>query len=318
MRANLFVRAVQPGLNGCETTVYMRSHPRWNCLVNPIHSIEAKRSISVLKMAPKIISVIGALGNDKIMLTDRYPDIGESLASNSYHEALGGKGANAAIAAYRTSRNKTASPALDEIQVRMIGSAGEDQYADKFRDELGKNGVDCSGLKIIKGARSQVCFNIVEEHTGETRCLFYPGATAAWKPSDFDELENLANGPKPDLVVAQMEIPTAVVEQAIETAGKHGIDFILNAAPADPIRQDVYPYITHLIVNETEAAIMSGRTMDEINPESLSTVADEFLRRGAKNVIITVGEKGAYFANAQERGHVPAFKVNVVDSTGAG
>ena len=91
------------------------------------------------------------------------------------------------------------------------------------------------------------------------------------------KVEDLAHGPRPDLVVAQMEIRKEVVQQMIETAGKAGIDFLLNAAPADPITKRTYRYIMHLLVNESEAAIMSGRDLKEVNQDTWPKIAQEFL-----------------------------------------
>ncbi len=104
----------------------------------------------------------------------------------------------------------------------------------------------------------------------------------------------------------------------IETAGKAGIEFCLNAAPATPIGKRFYPYLTHLVVNESEAAIMSGRDRDEVNEETWPVIAQEFLNRGVINVVITLGAKGAFYANATGSGHCPAFNVKVKDTTGAG
>lgn len=298
-------------------------------------------------MAPRIISIIGGLDADLIMVTNRMPEGGESLLTNSYHEALGGKGANSAIATYRTCHKRppeskgnaeaTGEPATvkrnedfhpsskrpvgeddDDIHVRMVGAVGEDKYAELFHIELKKNGVDTSGLVTIPGKRSSVCFVIVENYTGENRCLVALGATEAWKEENFMKVEDLAHGPRPDLVIAQMEIRKEVVQQMIETAGKAGIDFLLNAAPADPITIRSYRFITHLLVNETEAAIMSGRDLEEVNQDTWSKIAQEFLNRGVKNVVITLGEKGAYYASTMDCGHVLGYKVKVVDSTGAG
>lgn len=104
----------------------------------------------------------------------------------------------------------------------------------------------------------------------------------------------------------------------IETAGKAGIDFCLNVAPANPITNRTYRYITHLLVNESEAAIISGRDLDEVNEDTWPVICQEFLDRGVKNVVITLGAKGAYYATTLERGRCPAYKVVVVDTTGAG
>jgi ribokinase len=159
---------------------------------------------------------------------------------------------------------------------------------------------------------------MVENYTRENRCLFTLGATATWRKEHFLKVENLANGIRPDLVVAQMEIDKEVVEQMIETAGNAGIDFCLNVAPASPVTKRTYRYITHFLVNESEAAIMSGRELNEVNKDTWSIIAQEFLNWGVKNVVITLGAKGAYYANATGHGHCPAYKVKVVDTTGAG
>ncbi len=278
-------------------------------------------------MAPQTIAVIGGLNADLIMIASFFPDRGESVLANEYIEALGGKGANSAIATYRTCHKR---PVQDEgaieglsladegIEVKMIGAVGDDRYGDKFIVELNKNGVDTSGIVTVPDTRSSVYFVIGENSTRENRCLFTLGATSTWKKEHFSNAEQLGGGARPDLVVAQMEITKDVVEVMIETAGKAGIDFCLNAAPATPIGKRFYRHLTHLLVNESEAAIMSGRDRDEVNEDSWPTIAQEFLNRGMKNVVITVGAKGAFYANADGSAHCPAYEVVVKDTTGAG
>lgn len=310
-------------------------------------------------MAPQTIAVIGGLDADLIMIANRIPDRGESVLANEYIEALGGKGANSAIATYRTCHNKK-RPAVeaqahaqddpegvsledlslsdtnnnnkdnmnsnddddenDEIHVKMIGAVGDDQYGGKFIVELNKNGVDTSGIVTVADTRSSVCFVMVEHLTRENRCLFTLGATATWTKEHFRTPEQLGGGvAPPQMVVAQMEITRDVVEVMIETAGRAGVDFCLNAAPATPIGRRFYKHLTHLLVNESEAAIMSGRDRDEVNEDSWPIIAQEFLNRGVKNVVITLGAKGAFYANnADGSAHCPAYEVIVKDTTGAG
>jgi ribokinase len=133
-------------------------------------------------MAPKTISIIGGLDYDLIMIGDRIPDGGESLLANEYLEALGGKGANSAIATYRTCHKQsedtletaptytlerrgdeeTAKEQLRsihmrsdelEINVKMIGAVGDDKYGERFYAELKKNGVDSSGIITVPNYR---------------------------------------------------------------------------------------------------------------------------------------------------------------------
>ncbi|KAI1330269.1 Ribokinase-like protein [Xylariaceae sp. FL0255] len=305
-------------------------------------------------MTSKMISIIGGLDADLIMIANRIPDRGESVLANEYLEALGGKGANSAIATYRTCHQKRSeatgdddarstdhsqaestnniqeAPRVawalseplddykDDIQVKMIGAVGDDHYGAKFIQELNKNGVDTSGIVTVRDTNTSVCFVMVEQQTRENRCLFTLGATAVWRKEDFTKPEDLGGGVRPDLIVAQMEIEKSVVETMLETAHRSNIDFCLNAAPAVPLSQAAYRHITHLLVNESEAAILFGCDRDEVNESTWSEIAQEFLRRGVKNVVITLGAKGAYFANAEESDRCLAYVVEVLDTTGAG
>ncbi|KAF6810478.1 hypothetical protein CSOJ01_06290 [Colletotrichum sojae] len=99
----------------------------------------------------------------------------------------------------------------------------------------------------------------------------------------------------------------------IATAGTGGVEFCLNAAPATPIAEHLYRHVTHLLVNESEAAIMSDGK--EVREGTWSSIAQGFLRRGVKNVVITLGAKGAFYANAKESGHCSAFDIKVLDTT---
>ncbi|EXJ67126.1 uncharacterized protein A1O5_09773 [Cladophialophora psammophila CBS 110553] len=280
-------------------------------------------------MAPQLISVIGCLHVDCIMMTDRIPDRGESYKARQYHEGLGGKGANAAIASYRSCHAQPPEGRLaslddridssneDEIEVCMIGAVGNDKYAQLFEDALQENGIDVSGLQKVDGMTGK-SFVQVEIASGENRCTFANNANDALTAEYFTKLESLANGRQPDLVIAQMEIDRAVVEQIIATAGEAGIEVLINAAPANHILSRYYRHITHLLVNETEAATMSGREIEEVNEETWQEIAEDFLEKGVKNVVLTLGAQGAFYGTADEFGHVPAFDVNVVDCTGAG
>lgn len=112
----------------------------------------------------------------------------------------------------------------------------------------------------------------------------------------------------------------------IETAKEAGVDVLLNPAPAVPLPDDVFRNLGHLIINESEAAILTSRKVEEVEDESFNweVVGDEFLKRGVRNVVITLGAKGAFWACESEggkrkSGYVAAEKVSrVVDTTAAG
>lgn len=111
----------------------------------------------------------------------------------------------------------------------------------------------------------------------------------------------------------------------IKSAHANGTIVILNPAPAIELSTDLYPDVTHLIVNETEAAILSGLRRDSISVSSdLDSVASTFINRGVASVIITLGAEGVYYQTVarHHRGiagkRLPAAEAKVVDTTAAG
>jgi ribokinase len=315
-------------------------------------------------MAPLTITIIGSLMVDQITVTDRLPDIGESLEAASFSRHLGGKGANAAIAAYRTSHTKPSSPSStttpttiftpitahndsfpaingdhrphfpltpdsssnpNDIRVCMIGAVGDDEYGPQFLSRLHENGVDTSGVRTVPGQFTGVSVAIVESDSGDNRLLYTTGANASLLPSDFLTLSSLSSPTtpptKPSLLISQLEIRRETVEQILETCAREHIDTLLNAAPAKYLLSTLYRTITHLIVNEPEAAMLSGREMEEMScMADWASVTDEFLQKGVRNVVVSLGAKGAYYSNAVGNGgYVEAERgVRVVDTTGAG
>lgn len=285
---------------------------------------------------PRTITVIGGFVMDLMTVTDRMPETGETINATQFETFAGGKGANSAVAAYRMSHNKPGpdripseinGAAEDDIDVRMIGAVGDDFYGRPCIAPLIATGIDVSGVRVISGQKTGVGVVIVESDFGENRILLTAGANLSLQPDEFLTLESLAGGIKPDLLITQLEIPRETVEQILATANNEGIDVLLNPAPAHYLLSHVYKNVTHLVVNEIEAAELSGRGFEELKDmadradlASLATVTDHFLGLGVKNVVITLGAKGAYYSSTKGNGgYVEAERdVDVVDTTGAG
>lgn len=275
-------------------------------------------------MAPKIITIIGSLNTDLVTVTPRLPSGGETLTATSFSTGSGGKGANQAVACVRLSRPKPSlnSTTTSDIQVRMIGAVGADEFGPALIQGLQADGIDTAGVKVVDGQTTGVAVIVVEETSGENRILLNPGANHTLQPADFTSLSSLGS-PLPDLIIMQLEIPLPSVLQILKAAKEAGVDVLLNPAPAVPLPEEAYPAISHLIVNESEAAILTGRRVEDVEEPDYAwgEVTEELLRRGVKNVIVTLGAKGAFLASAgQKEGiYVKAEKVEkVVDTTAAG
>ncbi|KAH7413867.1 Ribokinase-like protein [Phaeosphaeria sp. MPI-PUGE-AT-0046c] len=268
-------------------------------------------------MSPKaaVISVIGSLNVDLVTRTPRVPVGGETLTSESFNIGWGGKGANQAVACARLSRTqKQASSSTDsDVEVRMVGAVGDDEFHAGFLKALQADGLKTDNVKILKGKKTGVAVIVVETGTGENRIMFCPGANYEVEETDLVDADA-------SVALFQLELPLNVVLHNMKTARQKGVETIINPAPAIPLPEEAYQGLGHLIVNETEAAILSGIE----NPQNWNEVAAVFIARGVKNVIITLGGEGVFYKTAQQQaasqdGHiVPARKVKVVDTTAAG
>jgi ribokinase len=287
---------------------------------------------------PPHITVLGSLNMDLVSYVPHHPAPGETLKSNSFSMAPGGKGANQAAACAKLSRGRPGAGARPppSADIRMVGAVGADDYGQQLLDGLAEVGVDVSWIRRMGDATTGVAVILVDEPTGENRIVYTPGANFALEPEHVgspDMFLVLSDGgggdgglAPTDLVVMQLESPLATVVAATHTAHAAGIPVLLNAAPA-PSAADVamfaaavFPMLAHLVVNETEAAALGGvdvAALDDV--AGLDGVARSFIARGVKAVVITLGARGAFWAAGAATGFVPAVAVeHVVDTTAAG
>ncbi|KAL2153028.1 hypothetical protein VTH82DRAFT_4183 [Thermothelomyces myriococcoides] len=175
-------------------------------------------------------------------------------------------------------------------------------------------GVDVSGVEEREGLTTGTAMIIVDKPTGENRIVVSPGANYAL------HAEELRAQKLPDLLIMQLEIPFETVLAALAAARREGVDVLLNPAPARRLPDEAYVGLAHLVVNETEAAILGEVEERELERETgLEKVGKEFIRKGVRNVIITLGARGVYYRTKDgKRGLVPAEKARVIDTTAAG
>ncbi|KAK3398562.1 Ribokinase-like protein [Sordaria brevicollis] len=274
------------------------------------------------------ITVLGSLNIDLVAYVSHHPLPGETMTANSVAVSPGGKGANQAVACAKLSRSHTttsSSSAEETAHITMLGSVGADSYGTLLKDNLSKHGVDVSGVHVLTtpGSKTGMAMIVVDEPTGQNRIILSPEANHYLQPEHVSSVENLsAKGQdRPDLLIMQLEIPVPTVLQALKTAKENGVQVLLNPAPAVPLPDEAFEGLAHLVVNETEASILSGLPESELDTEEgLEKVGKVFLGKGVKTVIITLGGRGVFYmtSNGEKKGLVQAEKAKVVDTTAAG
>ena len=149
--------------------------------------------------SPRSVAVVGSLNIDFVTRTSRLPHPGETLQAISFDTGFGGKGANQAVGAARL--------AGEGVKVRMIGAVGDDGFGNDYFDALGKEGIDTSGVRRLKGEKTGIT-NIVVDSSGENRIMFIANANMSFKDD-----EDLVSGQEGDVVVFQLEIPFKTVSR---------------------------------------------------------------------------------------------------------
>lgn len=248
------------------------------------------------------IVVIGSLNMDMVVRTNRAPNAGETLMGQAFALSPGGKGANQAVAAARLG-----------AEVSMIGSVGKDTFGSEMLEIIKQEGIHIEHISVSETEATGVASIVIEED-GENRIIVVPGANIDLSVDDILALESVIS--QAEMIVMQLEMELAMSEHAIAIAHRHGIPVILNPAPARVLKDEMLGQVSYLTPNETEAGILTGMTVDSL--ETAEQAARILLQKGVKNVIVTLGSKGALIVNAEGAKSVPGFPVKAIDTVAAG
>ena len=126
-----------------------------------------------------------------------------------------------------------------------------------------------------------------------------------------------------DSVVIEVDMKADIADMIFDLAKRHQKDVYVVVGNMSVIlkRQDLLPRARMFILNEIEAGALFGCTLAQDKPmEVLEIMKDEALKRGIREIVVTLGPHGAvYFDSVSgEWGHVPADEARMMDSTGAG
>src|SRR5690606_14305418 len=93
------------------------------------------------------------------------------------------------------------------------------------------------------------------------------------------------------VVMSVLEIAPETAARAMALGRRHGATTILNPAPAQPLDDTLLAAVDVLTPNESELRILCGRAPDD--PTDSLTLARALQARGARHVVVTLGEHGA-------------------------
>ena len=234
------------------------------------------------------VSIVGSLNLDQVVRINRWPDPGETVLGEAVGTFPGGKGFNQAVAAHRTGASVT-----------LCGAVGDDANGTYLRRVIAEVGLDDSHVGTSLSQPSAIA-QIAALPSGENSIVVIPGANLT-----IEAERAIAAVQSADIVLLQLEIHSDTVMAVLDAARRAGIRTMLNAAPAQATTDEMLALVDLLVVNETELATLGG--------------LERVMKTGLRDVVVTLGAQGAYWINGDgERVAVPAFRIEPVDTTGAG
>ena len=245
----------------------------------------------------------GSLLVDITGFAPHLPVGGETTKGTTLRFGPGGKGNNQMTAAHRAG-----------AEAKIIGRRGEDFLGKIVEEHYATEGMSTEHISVVEGEETAGALIEVDEQDAQNRIIVVLAANervgrdavlAAEK--DFEDC---------DAALTQFETTTEAVMATKELAQKYGKPFILNPAPYIAVDEKVFEGVDYVTPNETEAEQFTGVKVETI--EDCRVAAKKFFDMGVKNVIITLGVRGAFYTDGKQEVFVPALKVQAVETTGAG
>jgi ribokinase len=250
-----------------------------------------------------MITVVGSFNMDLFIEAPRFPAPGETLFGKNFRRAPGGKGANQAYAV-----------ALMGQSAAIIGAVGQDAFGDEMLANLQAAGVNASGVARRKDAASGTAM-VTLDAAGENTIIVANGANDTLSGGDVTRHAGLIRQSR--AMITQLETPLESVETALRLAREAGVPAILNPAPYSPAPDALLAFCDWIIPNEIEAAKLSGVEVRNLK-DAANAVAEIRRLSNCPNILVTMGPNGVWLDTPRHKCHVPGFKVEAVDTVGAG
>ncbi|OGU74267.1 MAG: ribokinase [Ignavibacteria bacterium RBG_16_34_14] len=248
------------------------------------------------------VLVIGSANMDLVVFVEKFPQPGETIFGKKIEMFPGGKGANQAVCCAKLG-----------AKTFFVGKMGNDDFRKRLTSNMENEGVIIDHLFIDENESTGTAL-ITVDGKGENEIVVISGSNMKLSQEDIKSKKEIFKNVK--VVITQLEIPTEAVLETAKAANENGNIFILNPAPAQELPEKLLSMVDYLTPNETELELLSGLCVKDL--KSIELASEVLLKKGVKNVIVTLGEKGAYLINKKRKEIFPANKVNVIDSTGAG
>ncbi|MBC5689732.1 ribokinase [Mediterraneibacter sp. NSJ-55] len=249
------------------------------------------------------VVVFGSFVVDLMARSPHLPVPGETVKGSVFKMGPGGKGFNQCVAAHKAGAD-----------VVMITKLGKDSFADVALGTMDELGMTKESLFYSDDVETGIALILVDENTSQNEIIIVPGACNTITPEEVAKIENVIK--ESEYVLLQLEVNQDANELVADMANRYGCKVIVNTAPYAKISDEFLSKAYMVTPNEVEAEELTGVHVDSL--ESAHEAAEYFYKKGVQKVIITLGSRGVFVSSDGREEIVPAFKVEAVDTTGAG
>ena len=237
----------------------------------------------------KKVTVFGSFVVDLMARAPHLPVPGETVRGSLFRQGAGGN-------------------------VAMITKLGRDSLANVALQVMDEIGMSKEHLFYHEEIPTGTALIFVDEHTSQNEIIIVPGACSTITDEDIASVEQTICAS--DYLLLQLEVNQEANERVAQLAKEHGVRVIINTAPYQPMNDAFLKGAFLVTPNEVEAEEFTGIAVKDL--ESADRAAQVFLDKGVENVLITLGGRGVYLRTAEGSEILPAYRVEAVDTTGAG
>jgi ribokinase len=248
------------------------------------------------------VLIVGSVTADLTAFTERLPVPGETVIGREFTLVLGGKGANQAV-----------SVALAGARSTMVACIGNDVFGTLVSDGLRGAGVELDHVRVVED-RTGIA-HIRVDGSAQNDIVMVPLANGHLSEEQIDAAF-AACADSHSVLLTQLETPWELTRHTLAAARAVGMQTILDPAPARELDPDVWPLVTIVTPNESEATLLTGIPVTD--DASAERAGRWFVERGVTWAVITRAGDGSTIVSAAETVHVPAIPVVPVDTTAAG
>ena len=239
----------------------------------------------------KTVFELGSINQDISIVAPIFPKQGETVNGDGLKLALGGKGANQAIALHRGG-----------AKVQLLAKVGKDAFGENALKALASFGLDTSTILLDETESTGTAVIIL--HDGDNRIMSHGSNYAI----NEQELDTFLGKAKPgDIFLSQFENEPSLTLQAFHKAKEKGLFTVWNPSP----------------IGDFDASMLKDIDMPVVNEKELEAV---LLKAGASSIhelsvsrlLMTFGSKGSQYVGPEGTYSIEAKKIEPVDTTGAG